>query len=230
MVAENVTPHVNLMFCTPGHSVISDYVKCLLDTGSVLQREGISWGFSNAHSSLVADAREATASGSMANSLDDSRPFQGAMTYDKLMWIDSDITWTPEDVLKLYRSDKDIVSGCYILGNGSVAAFPTFGQKGFDPQEIDSEKELIKIEAAGFGFLCVKQGVFESLSRPWFQQTTYVYQEGDMARTIPVMGEDTSWCKRVTENGYEIWLDPTVRLIHYKTMKLTWNGVQPNVR
>jgi hypothetical protein len=27
------------------------------------------------------------------------------------MWIDSDIAWEPEDVIKLYNSDKDVISG-----------------------------------------------------------------------------------------------------------------------
>ena len=85
-------------------------------------------------------------------------------------------------------------------------------------------KEPIKIAACGFGFLAVKQGVFESLSRPWFGATMITTEDGI---EFPIMGEDISWCHKVTQKGYEIWLDPTVRLIHNKMMKLTWEGIKP---
>jgi GT2 family glycosyltransferase len=40
------------------------------------------------------------------------------------------------------------------------------------------------------------------------------------------MGEDISWCKRVTDLGFNIWFDPRVKVTHHKTMKLTWEGIK----
>ena len=158
----------------------------------------------------------------------ETRPFKGAVTYDKLFWIDSDISWTPEDFFKLYESEKEIISGAYLLGNGEVTAYPEKLGAPLRYEQVLEMKKIQKVHSVGFGFVAVKQGVFESLSRPWFQsaQVTMTDPETNKDWTFPIMGEDVSWCERVNNLGYEIWLDPTVRLTHHKTMKLTWDGIQ----
>jgi hypothetical protein len=221
--------HVNLIIATPGHSLMTSYVKSLLATAEALAAEGITWLFTSEYSSHVADAREVTLSGSMENSIVESRPLQGQFTYDKIMWIDSDIAWNPEDVIKLYKSDKDIISGCYLLASGEVTAYKKMLGAGYTHQDVVAMEELTEIDGAGFGFICVKQGVFESLSRPWFQQAMITKKDEETGEefTFPLMGEDISWCHRVKQNGYQIWLDPTVRVQHHKMMKLTWEGPRP---
>ena len=204
--------------------MMSTYVKSLLSLTDALNKENITWAWSSEYSSHVADAREMTLNGDSDNSLAESRPFKGQFTYDKLLWIDSDITFTVEDAMKLIKSDKDIISGAYLLGSGEVTAYPEFLKGGLSYEHVLNMKEPIKIAACGFGFLAVKQGVFESLSRPWFGATMITTEDGI---EFPIMGEDISWCHKVTQKGYEIWLDPTVRLIHNKMMKLTWEGIKP---
>jgi hypothetical protein len=221
--------HINLIIATPGHSMMTSYVKSLLGTAEALNREGITWLFTSEYSSHVGDAREVTLNGSMNNSVSETRPLQGQFTYDKIMWIDSDIAWNPEDVIKLYKSDKDIISGAYLLASGEVTAYKKMLGPGYTHQDILEMTEPSEIDGAGFGFICVKQGVFESLSRPWFQSAwiTKKDEETEKEFTFPIMGEDISWCYRVKQNGYQIWLDPTVRVQHHKMMKLTWEGPRP---
>lgn len=221
-------PHVNLIICTPGHSVTKAYLKSLLATVAVLSDRGITWAFSIEYSSHVGDSREITLSGTLQNNLEQNKPFQGQLTYDKLFWIDSDIAWTPEDFLKLYESDKDIISGAYLLATGEVVAYKEILRKPYLFEEIKQETNLMKIQACGFGFLCVKSGVFETLSRPWFQAAmgTWTSAEGK-TYTFPIMGEDISWCQRVLNEGFEIWLDPTAKVTHQKSIMLTWEGMMP---
>lgn len=219
--------HVNLMICSPGHSMMSSYVKSLLATFQYLSDKGITVGWSSEYASHVADAREATLAGSKQNIIEETRPFHGNLTYDKLMWIDSDINWNPEDVLKLYESDKDIISGAYLLGNGEVVAYPEMLKNGYSIDDVINKTEPEKIAAAGFGFICIKQGIFEQMSRPWFQQVMISTERNGEIFTFPLLGEDLSWCERARQLGYDIWLDPTVRVIHNKTMKLTWEGPRP---
>jgi hypothetical protein len=229
MKKKKSVPHVNVIICTPGHSVMSGYLRSLLDTIAALSSKNITFAFSNEYASHVANAREATLNGGKENDLYDTRPFKGQVTYDKLFWIDSDITWTPEDFMKLYESDKDIISGAYLLATGEVTAYPKISQKSFSFDEINEMKDVVEIEGAGFGFIAVKSGVFESLSRPWFQTATLIYKdpETDKETIVHITGEDISWCKRVLDNGYKIYLDPTVKLIHTKTVRLTWEGPRP---
>ena len=216
--------HVNVIIATPGHSLMSSYVRSLVELIYRFANEGISWAWSSEYSSHVADAREMTLNGDNQNDIHERRPFKGNLTYDKIIWIDSDISFKSDDVMKLLKSDKDIVSGAYMLGSGEVTAYPEFLKPGYSVQEVLKMEEPVKVEGVGFGFLAVKQGVFESLTRPWFQSAMTTTHDGV---AFPVMGEDLSWCLRVREAGYEIWFDPTIRVTHQKMMKLTWEGIKP---
>jgi hypothetical protein len=220
--------HINVIIATPGHSLMSDYVKSLIATTFELSKRNITWSYTNLYSSHVADSREVTLSGTFQNDLSNSKPLSGEVTYDKIIWIDSDINWTPEDFIKLYESDKDIVSGGYLFPSGEVAAYKEFMKPGFRLEDIKDEKELIPIDGCGFGFVAVKSGVFESLSRPWFQSAIVRFktEEDNKEYEFPIIGEDISWCMRVKNNGYQIWLDPTVQVTHNKMTKLTWEGIK----
>lgn len=215
-------PHVNLIIATPGHSVKGAYVKSLLATIGELSSRGFTFTFLNEYASHVADAREITLSGTFVNDITNSKPASGQITYDKILWIDSDIAWKPEDAVKLVESDKDIVSGAYMLTDGTVAAYPKLFEKGFSIDDILEKTELEKIEACGFGFLAVKSGIFEQLSRPWFQSVNKDIVVEGKTYNFNVIGEDISWCSRVKDLGYDIWLDPTVRVTHEKTVQLSW--------
>lgn len=217
------------MICTPGHSVMAEYLKSLVHWASAAPRYGITWALANGYSSHVADARELTLSGTKINSLIENRPFEGKLTYDKLLWIDSDIEFYPEDVEKLYKSDKDIICGGYLQADGGVMAYESLKKGPYVISEVERMRDIVEVEGAGFGFICVKNGVFESLSRPWFQsaEETLTLDDGK-SYTFQMIGEDISWCKRVRELGYTIWFDPSVKLNHHKMMKLTWKGITPN--
>jgi hypothetical protein len=222
-------PHVNLMICTPGHSMMAEYVKSLMNWSGVAGDKKISWGLATGYASHVADAREIVLSGTKANELFQNKPFQGNITYDKLLWIDSDIEFLPEDVLKLYYSDKDVITGGYLLASGDVMAFKSIEEGPYKIDEVEKMRDIIEINNAGFGFICVKSGVFENLSRPWFQSAnTTVKLENGSEYTFAMIGEDISWCQRVREKGYSIYFDPSVKVNHHKMMKLTWKGIRPN--
>lgn len=219
--------HINLAILTPGHSMMASYVDSLLQTFDALSKEGITWTWVNDYASHVADAREVTLAGNRKNDVSDSRPFAGELTYDKLLWIDSDIAWSPKDVLKLYKSDKDIISGAYLFANGTVAAYAEKLGKAYTHAEVAVMTEPFKVKGIGFGFVAIKAGVFELLSRPWFQQAQVTHTMNGIEYTFPVTGEDLSWCYRVQDLGFDVWLDPEVQVTHHKTMKLTWEGIKP---
>ena len=219
-------PHVNLLIATPGHSVMASYVKSLLSAAVELSKHNITFAFTNGYASHVGDAREITLSGTMANEINNSQPLRGQITYNKILWIDSDIAFTEQDVLKLYNSDKDIITGAYLFGDGSIAAYKTFGKNGYTYEEVLAMENITEIEGCGFGFLMVKQGIFEQLSRPWFQQVMGTVELNGKTIEFPIMGEDLSWCKRVRDLGYKIYLDPNVKVTHHKTFQLTWEGIK----
>jgi len=219
--------HINLIIATPGHSMMSIYVRSLLAATQELNKRGITWAFSSEYSSHVADAREMTLNGDNQNDPSEQRPFKGQVTYDKILWIDSDIAFTPEDVIKAYQSPYDIVTGAYLLATGEVVVYKELFGQGFNYDEVKQMTEPVKVFGAGMGFMAVKTGVFESLTRPWFQSPTVTTNRNGTDFTFPLMGEDLSFCYRANQAGFEVWFDPAIKLQHHKTMKLTWNGIQP---
>lgn len=210
-------PHFNIVFATPGNSFTPGYLRSLLRTIQLLEKENITWTFLNQGGSLVSMVRESTLAGPMVDSHDVTKPFNGEFTYDKIIWIDSDIEWLPHDFFKLFNSDKDIVSGCYLMENRNIPVYKQFKGPMISEQELVSHKEPFKVYGAGFGFICIKQGVFEKIKRPWFGPVIF---EGD---EVPILiGEDLSWSTKARSAGFDIWVDPSVRVIHQKTFQLFW--------
>jgi hypothetical protein len=221
-------PHFNVVIATPGNSFTPGYMTSILRTVSLLDREGMSWNFLNQGGSLVAMARESTIGGYDTNNIKMTEPCSGDFTYDKIMWIDSDIEWNPEDFFKLYNSKKDIISGCYLMEDRHI---PIYNQPrgGMMPEEMLLKKtEPFEIAGAGFGFLCVKYGVFENMKRPWFGPVgveNIDEETGEKTEDFILVGEDLSWCTKAIRAGFKIWVDPLVRVTHQKTFKLYWMDV-----
>lgn len=222
-------PHFNVVFATPGRGMIPGYVRSLLKTVYILDKEGISWNFLTEYSSLVGHAREMTIGGTSYNDLNNRNPASGSFTYDKIMWIDSDIAWEPIDFFRLYESDKDIISGCYQIEDNTITAYREPLGLAIPAKEIVKTKNPFKVYAVGFGFLCVKNGVFENMPRPWFGQEAVLVKNsetGEEKMKFPLMGEDLSWCVKAQKMGLDVWIDPSVRVRHQKTISLDWSDVE----
>jgi hypothetical protein len=203
----------------------ASYVRSLLKTTYVLNKNNVSWNFMNEYSSHVADARERTLGGTAFNDANQRRPGNGEWTYNKLFWIDSDIEWEPDDFFRLLQSDKQVISGCYMLEDETVTVYNEPLGPAMHKTDILKLKTPFKCAGVGFGFLAVKSGVFERMERPWFSSTWIDIKNpttGQIERKFPLMGEDLSWCTKVIDMGIDIWVDPLVRVGHQKTMKLRW--------
>ena len=94
-------------------------------------------------------------------------------------------------------------------------------------QLLLDKKEPFKVAGAGFGFLAVKQGVFEKMPRPWFGPVAIpnTDENKDTSPEFILIGEDLSWCTKAINCGFEVWVDPKVRVTHQKTFKLHWLDV-----
>jgi len=76
-----------------------------------------------------------------------------------LMFIDSDIRFEPEDIMKLILADKDVCCGAY-----PVKKLPA--QLVINELD-DGEKEgdLVEVSTAGTGFMLIKREVFDTLKK-----------------------------------------------------------------
>jgi hypothetical protein len=217
-------PHFDVIIATPGNSFTQGYMRSILITVKALEQEGLSWNFLNQGGSLVAMARESTIGGYDTSNPLMREPCSGQFTYNKIIWIDSDIEWGVQDFFRLYNSKKDIVSGCYLMTDRMV---PIYNQPrgGMMPEAMLLERsEPFKVAGAGFGFIAIKSGVFEKMPRPWFGPVAIENTAEDKEENpqFILVGEDLSWCTKAIQCGFEIWVDPKVKVIHEKTFQLYW--------
>ena len=212
---------VDVIIATPGSTMESAYVKSLVNTMSFLNERGISFYYANKYTSRVAAAREATAMDSDFLDAFNNAPLSGNVQYKKIFWIDSDMSWEPSDFFALYKSNLDIVSGLYLSDRG-VPMFAPLSEKD-DAGAIISATEPQEVMSVGFGFICVKQGVFEAMPRPWFDtQFTKIVDEATGKEVFIPFGEDYSWCISARKSGFKVYLDPLTKITHNKKI-----GIKP---
>jgi len=146
--------------------------------------------------------------------------------YDYLMWIDADIIFTFENIVKLLSHKKDVTCGIYFAK--AVPHFPVAGfydikkvENGFPKitkEQVTSQK-LIEIDWAGCGFLLMKREIIDKLEYPWFDMRVIdlpkeEIRTGGFKIKKEILSEDISFCTKIKELGYKIYADTSVLLKH----------------
>lgn len=212
------TPHYDIVIATPGRMMHAEYVRCLVETVSHFSEMGYTVKYLNKYSSFIPTAREITAADTWTHDYTSNALGSEKFTYDKVIWIDSDIEWTIEDFEKLFHSEKEIISGLYVLDTAGTVAVHMPNDHG-TPTRVNKVEFLlhdqpVEVGGVGFGFVCMKSGVFEKIERPWFLIGRVQWSpESEMRVNV---GEDYSWCGRAQQAGFRIFVDPTVKVRHHK--------------
>lgn len=136
---------------------------------------------------------------------------------ERMMFIDSDIEFEAEDVLKLWALDADVAVGAYPLKQeGAGLAVHTGGEMVSLAYLGD---EPLAVDYAGTGFMMIKREVFERLrSGLPVIKTVNGYMPRwwsfDVVDGVE-LPEDYGFCKRVRDAGMTVVCDPTIRLKHW---------------
>lgn len=139
-----------------------------------------------------------------------------------LLFIDTDLIFSPEHVARLVSHDKDIVAGLYPKKQRKLAWVCNM-IAGEEPDE----NGLQRIAYAGTGFLMISRRVFERMIEA-YPQIAYrpdAGEEGDKWDLFPVgvhngryLSEDWFFCQRALELGFDVWADTRVVLKHVGEM------------
>lgn len=137
---------------------------------------------------------------------------------DYLLFIDDDIT-PPLNMLEvLLAHDKDVVgslSFCMSYNDeGLLAPFAVSTRK----NENDEQKQYIgngleEVDATGASCLLIKRKVLEDMERPF----CFKYKSNGLLE----QGEDLTFCDKVKEMGFEIWVDFNLVSGHIKSINIT---------
>jgi hypothetical protein len=223
----NLIKDKNFIFCIPGRQFSGEFMMSFLELLSFISQNGGMFKVSLQYSSMVNYARCKCAGADVSRGKF-QKPFNG-IEYDYMMWIDSDIRFNNEMFQKLVEMNKDIASGWYAQPGGDASGgFYTpvvekmedeyFKQHGtyqfLTTEELSKKEELIQVDYIGFGWVLIKQGVFEKIEYPWFAPKLLNIGEDIQ----DVCSEDVAFCHDAKNAGFQIWLDPTCRVGHEKTL------------
>jgi len=131
---------------------------------------------------------------------------------DYLLFIDTDVCWTPQDIERLVELDKDIAGGFY-LSKDIARPAPPF------PAEPSQTNFLPG------GFMLIKRHVIEAFKeakvRPfdWLPVAAVYPNAPEQGYTSTYFPEDASFCIQAGRLfGFELWCHPGVQLGHVGTM------------
>jgi len=147
-----------------------------------------------------------------------------------LIFIDQDIGFDDDALLKLIKHDKEIVIGAYRYKH-DTEEYPTILE--FDPITkncLDEMTGLVSVKSGATGFMRIQRKVFEKMISHYqmekhsdlysfFDTGVLFWNDGDSQW----YGEDTAFCKRWKALGGEIWLVPDINVTHIGTKKFTGN-------
>lgn len=213
-----------IIFCLPGRSFSGNFLSCWTELYHNCLARGITPILSQQYSCNIYYART-NCLGADVNRGKNQKPFDAKIDYDYIMWIDSDIIFEINQLLKLIEHKKDICSGLYLMEGGkNFACVKDWNEEFFQKNghfqflshdDIKDQKELMSVNYVGMGWMLVKKGVFESVEYPWFEPIRK--KIGD---AIEFTMEDVAFCHKAIECGYKIYIDPTIIVGHEKTVIL----------
>jgi hypothetical protein len=213
----------SVMICTPvARNPVWEYTASLASTLLFLQEQGVRVTFQMVvGSSVVHRARNELVAHFLASDFTD------------LLFIDDDMQWGPNDVLRLLGSDKPLVGGVGRMRcqkpNSDPAVWcwrPLRAENGDLSQDA-----MGAVEVRGFGaaFMLINRTVFNRMvaahgdawkrdgAPDWSAELRAYYFEFFTQSERDEFGElseDYGFCHRWRQLGGQVWADPTIRLGH----------------
>lgn len=143
---------------------------------------------------------------------------------DRLVFLDSDVTFTPASLVKIAHYPEDVVGGAYRLKDETEKYPIAFLQ---DRKELRwNEHHLLEVAMVPTGFLSLSRNAFKKFREAYpgreydsrgVSQYCYFqipYSDGSLYT------EDSYFCKEWRAIGGQVFMDPELTLTH-------WNGNIP---
>lgn len=121
-----------------------------------------------------------------------------------ILFIDTDMLFPSDGLDQLLAHDKDIIAANY-----NKRQFPLQKVAAYFSDTEESETEPFEVGIAGAGFMLIKLEVFKNpqMDVNWFSF-------GRNAKGENVIGEDGWFANQARAIGYQIWVDPKIRVLH----------------
>jgi hypothetical protein len=146
-----------------------------------------------------------------------------------LFFIDADIEFEPDSVIRMLGLDREIIAGAYPKKTLPIQYAINF--KILDPAtgKLNIDRGAVEVIDASTGFFCIKREVFEKMMvaypelhykndssiDPKFNKYCYAFFDTWLdPKDNRYLSEDYTFCRRWQALDGQIWLDPNTKLNH----------------
>jgi len=225
-------------------------VMSLIKMCMAFREVGMKFGISTISDSLISRGRNQLVAKFMANK-----------AFTHIMFIDVDLAFNHEDILKLLYHDKEVMTGAYpikeiqwdkvvkLVGDGCekekiaekstrFVVNPVVGEN----KKVRVDNGAISIHDAGTGFMLIKREAFEKLFEAYpelqYRDDTGSLKGDELDNSYALfnsyvdddgrfLSEDYGFCRYWQKLGGEVWVDPSIELVHlgrfeYKGRMIDW--------
>jgi hypothetical protein len=217
--------YVDYVFLLPGNTFSRDFLLSWSNTLIDLMSNNVTFRFFSAYNTILSLNRNGLLGGIEApmRSQYSTNLFEGRIVCKKVVFIDSDMVWSAEDMRRLLLSPYDVVSGVYSHQDNKRCVVMKSGYDLYTIDEINTKKEPFITESAGLGFVACSFEALTKLSFPWFD-VSYLslgdINTGYVKDADAFMSEDRYFFKQLKNAGYDLYIDPSIRVGHQKNLVL----------
>lgn len=220
---------VKVIIALPGIRYSGKFMMNLMNTVTTLNNKGYEVIATNEYSSYVTFSRMKTLCLDVLKGADQI-PFGGKIDYDVWLTIDSDIIFTPEQVLQIIEDTEKypVVSGLYRMEDlkhyaavkeWDIEYFKKTGSFEFlKVEDIDTFDKYMSVAYNGMGFFACRHGVIEKLKYPYFSYPLIEIEAENGKLIRDTCSEDVAFCKNLTDAGFEVIVNTSLRVGHEKVL------------
>lgn len=152
----------------------------------------------------------------------DEEPFQT----DWLLWIDSDIFITQEELKKVWDAadakERPVVTGTYFVSKDGeqplMTPMPALFLEGRSDEELAwvhplPVNALVKVHAAGFGFMLMHRSIIEPIRKAAGKDALF-YEKQEVGKQF--IGEDIVFCKKLAKAEIPLYAHTGALVQHIK--------------
>jgi hypothetical protein len=157
---------------------------------------------------------------------------------EKMLFLDSDMQFTPEDVMRITSHDLPIVAGTYpkrrmrwdLVEKAIKDGDPRYACYGDYTFTVENDKAvinngLLKVKHAPTGFMLIQRHVIEKVIGAYPELQYHSKQYGKNVWAIydnlivdyTYLSTDFSFCERARRCGFPVYVDLTLKLNHVGT-------------
>lgn len=137
-------------------------------------------------------------------------------SYDAMVFIDDDEYWDPKSLINILQSPKDVVCLPVVNKGDKNIQYNVFFNEN---TKVESDKDgYIKVNGIGSGFMKLSRKAIVDL---WQSSPEIVFRNKTLKLVCDYemqngkfVGEDLVLCKKLTEMGYTLWVNPRHTVAH----------------